>query len=1032
MNRTCILLLLFLPTILCQAQTVEKKAVITEIDSLLKEAREQNADFEKAMEDVLAAKAKALANFGAQAPQYAACLYLQGRIFFRQGKYEEAKQGCLDAMAIQADVLGKEHPDYVQSLTGLSDIYLATGDFPNAKARLLEAQAISQKTGATGDDVYAALMTSLGNYYRVTGKLDQAGEYYRECIRIRENVFGKRHQKYASALHNAALVNLQKGDYETAEKQFKAAQATFAQTLGANSENYGICIQNLSGLYRKTGDFEKAEKLALEALEITANTLGEPHADYAINLENLGNLYLEMGNYEKAKAYYLQCKNLRETTLGKDHHYYALSINNLGNYYMAVRDFGQAEQHFATALGIFQKSLGAEHYYTILAKGNLAWSYREQGKYSAAEPLILEVIRVREKYQGSEHPDLARSLVNLAFLQKHLGKYEEAEKLYRRASQIWMKTAGPESLDYLASLQEIAAIQAITGQPEEALRNMAEASRLQKTAYFRASKHLTENELAAYTDRFSDYLDRHFSCLHNLRPAPGAATAQAFDDAIFYKGYLLENAGRVKKFTVQDTTLAEQYEELAALQSLLAAEYAKPPAARSGLPEMEDRAAAIEKKLVAAVAGYSEVFQPVKWEEVRQSLRPREAAVEFIHFDYLDGDRPTDSTRYAAIVLRAGAAFPDFVPLFEEKSLSKLLETKPGDRIGAVNQLYSFDKNRPEASCYRLLWLPLEQALGDATTVYFSPAGLLHRLNLNAVQNENGQVLADRFQLVKMGSTRQLAFPQKMTSKTGGAVLFGGIDYDLDSLSANPAGSAPATLEALAGRSAGTTDSTSFHLRGENWDYLGWTKTEIETIGLLTEGAGIPTTFYTGLGGSEEAFKKLGDLGGSPRILHLATHGYFFPNRHQADETGPAFQVSEQPMIRSGLILAGGNYAWKNGRPIRPGADDGILTAYEIAQLDLSKTELVVLSACETGLGDIRGTEGVYGLQRAFKLAGAKYVLMSLWQVPDFQTQELMTAFYYNWLKEGMEIPAAFRAAQAELRKQYPEPFLWAGFVLLR
>ena len=133
----------------------------------------------------------------------------------------------------------------------------------------------------------------------------------------------------------------------------------------------------------------------------------------------------------------------------------------------------------------------------------------------------------------------------------------------------------------------------------------------------------------------------------------------------------------------------------------------------------------------------------------------------------------------------------------------------------------------------------------------------------------------------------------------------------------------------------------------------------------------------------------------------------------------------------AGIVLAGANLAWKQGITIE-GRQDGILTAEEISLQNLSGTKLVVLSACETGLGDIRGTEGVYGLQRAFKLAGAKYVLMSLWQVPDFQTQELMTAFYYNWLKEGMEIPAAFRAAQAELRKQYPEPFLWAGFVLLR
>ena len=136
-------------------------------------------------------------------------------------------------------------------------------------------------------------------------------------------------------------------------------------------------------------------------------------------------------------------------------------------------------------------------------------------------------------------------------------------------------------------------------------------------------------------------------------------------------------------------------------------------------------------------------------------------------------------------------------------------------------------------------------------------------------------------------------------------------------------------------------------------------------------------------------------------------------------------------MIRSGLILAGGNYAWQTGKPFRDGLEDGILTAYEISQMNLSNTELVVLSACETGLGDIQGNEGVYGLQRAFKIAGVKYIIMSLWQVPDKQTSMLMTTFYKKWLEEKMSIPDAFHAAQKELRDIGLDPYQWAGFVLV-
>ncbi|MBP6185625.1 MAG: CHAT domain-containing protein, partial [Saprospiraceae bacterium] len=173
----------------------------------------------------------------------------------------------------------------------------------------------------------------------------------------------------------------------------------------------------------------------------------------------------------------------------------------------------------------------------------------------------------------------------------------------------------------------------------------------------------------------------------------------------------------------------------------------------------------------------------------------------------------------------------------------------------------------------------------------------------------------------------------------------------------------------------------------------------------------------------------------SPRVLHIATHGFFFPDPVDkiltSREGEPVFKWSDNPMIRSGLILAGGNYAWQNGKAVSPDKEDGILTAYEISQMNLSNTELVVLSACETGLGDIQGNEGVYGLQRAFKIAGAKYLIMSLWQVPDRETMEFMTTFYKNWLEQKLSIPDAFRKTQREMRDRFFNPYSWGAFVLV-
>jgi CHAT domain-containing protein len=224
----------------------------------------------------------------------------------------------------------------------------------------------------------------------------------------------------------------------------------------------------------------------------------------------------------------------------------------------------------------------------------------------------------------------------------------------------------------------------------------------------------------------------------------------------------------------------------------------------------------------------------------------------------------------------------------------------------------------------------------------------------------------------------------------------------------------------------------------------------VSNIEKLFKSNQITSTLYTGKQASEESFKHLADNGKSPELIHIATHGFFFPeiepkkdeiekiifrSFEQADSSiqqnisnEPAFTSSENPLLRSGILLAGASRVW-NKLPEIEGVEDGTLTAYEVSNMSLSNTQLIVLSACETGLGDIKGSEGVFGLQRAFKMAGVRYIIMSLWQVPDYQTSELMELFYTNWLN-GMAIKEAFNMAQQTMRKKY-NPFYWAAFVLI-
>jgi CHAT domain-containing protein len=356
-----------------------------------------------------------------------------------------------------------------------------------------------------------------------------------------------------------------------------------------------------------------------------------------------------------------------------------------------------------------------------------------------------------------------------------------------------------------------------------------------------------------------------------------------------------------------------------------------------------------------------------------------------------------------------------------------------------INALYA--QRAPaskQKSLYELIWQPLENHLKGINTVYCSPAGLLHRLNLAAIPDANGTFFSDQRQVVLMGSTRQLVIPSSgLQQITHDAYLAGGIRYDNESTTAAYANGGASS------RSSERLDQTTFQpdsasiMRGGVLDYLPATAMEVHEITQVLTQAMISTKVDTGFYATEEAFRQLGIDKPSPRIIHLATHGYFFPD--PVDQTpkagnfsaqGSVFKKSEQPMIRSGLIMAGAKQAWLTGHH-PAGLDDGILTAYEISQMNLSNTELVVLSACETGLGDIVGNEGVFGLQRAFKIAGAKYLIMSLWKVDDRSTREFMTAFYKHWLTGEQTIPQAFRDTQREMRVKRPGAYDWAGFVLI-
>ena len=875
---------------------------------------------------------------------------------------------------------------------------------------------------------YAASVNNLASMYREIGDFDQAELFYLEARDIYQKTFGVEHPEYASCLFNLGVLNRDMGRYEVADSLLQKSTNILEKVLGKDNLDYALCLNNQAILYMEMGNYEKSELLFLQTKTIREKLLGKEHPDYARCLHDLANLYRYTGNYVKAEMLFLEAITIQEIILGKDHSDYVQSINSLAILYWDLKNYAKAESNYLEAKDIRERIMGKENHHYAAILNNLALLYWDKGEYQKAEPLFMEAKVIREKVLGKDHPSYANSLISLAGMNSRIRNYEKARQFYLESKEIRTKALGAKHPAYAQNLKDLAMLCWATGDFEAAKPLLLEAGTVEKSLLTNAVRYQSELEKSAYLLKFDALLNQTYSFA--LQEPNISYTC--YDNNLFYKGFLLNAAAQINTLALSDLTTSELYSSLKSYQRRLAKEYAKPIPERKNIPELEEKANTLEKELTRTVAGFGEALRQVSWQEVQSALKPNEAALEFIRYNYYTPE-PTDSIMYAALLLKPGMEAPAFIPLFEEKQLQAILAPLAGQGSDGLNELYAGQSGQ---SLYQLLWKPLEPSLQGTKAVYMSPAGLLHRLNLSAIPTAptSTETIGKRHELYVVGSTRQLVVSsdQPASSHTADAVVFGGIQYEMDSTAIAPVQAEEANTRNR-GMSFNQTDST---LRGDTWRYLKYSEKEAVNVQTQLQKAGFQAEVYKGFAATEESFKQIGKDKPSPQILHLSTHGFFFPDvknqpkaqRFGADE--PVFKISDNPMIRAGLILAGGNYAWKAGKSLG-NREDGILTAYEISQMDLRNTDLVVLSACETGLGQIEGNEGVYGLQRAFKIAGAKHLIMSLWQIPDFHTQELMTAFYSNMLAKKMPIREALSAAQETMRLKRYEPFYWAGFVLV-
>jgi len=794
---------------------------------------------------------------------------------------------------------------------------------------------------------------------------------------------------YSQTISDLGLLYQSRGRY-TKAKPFDEK----AISLREGGENKGmlvVSINNYAVLKKETGFYTEAEKDFKKALEIAAG-LHDKLATALIN-NNLAMTYLDMNKLKDAEAVMnISISGASEVLKNNSGNFIKLQIN-LANIYRFEKKYKESEELYLKAISIKEKKLGAHPDLAHLKKG-LAQLYMEMGKTSEVEKLLLSAYDINRKKLGEKNPATVSVQQELANFYRFTNNNSKASELITRVVAAKKEIYGEAHPNYIQALEDLALTQWQENKINEtkaSYKRVIDNTLSYINTFFEA---LNENEKTQYWEKTNTRLQRYYSFVYSNSKSDPELVKQFYNTVINTKGFLLNNSSKIRNIISlsTDESLKTTYSQWLETKENLnhAYQLSKEELAQEkvNLDSLKRRSDELERELSQKSALFKESTneKPVTHEAIQKLLKPNESAIEIIELnEYKNGF--TGKENYVALVVSSteiklldlgdGATIQSAIADFREKTINV----------------------KPENEAYGLTWKTLDEQLKGVTKIYLSLDGTYHQLSINALKDASGKYLVDKYTLLFTGNTK-----------------------DIMDIKATESASVKPTTAFLIGN--------PLYGKNEMIAQLPGTEAEVKNITKLLLTYKVKATPLYGDKASELKVKQIN----SPSILHIATHGYFLADLSQMETTKvlgvDITAARENPLLRSGVLLANcDNVFDENYRP-SPNSENGILTAYEAMSLNLDKTDLVVLSACETGLGSVKQGEGVYGLQRAFLIAGAKSIIMSLWSVSDEATMHLMTLFYTNYAKSGNKIQA-FSDAIKQLKVKYKEPFYWSAFVML-
>jgi CHAT domain-containing protein/Flp pilus assembly protein TadD len=989
------------------------------------------------------------------AEQFLALLYAD------QGRYEEALSLMVEGLVWWRQLLAADHPELAIVLGNLASIYQDQGRYGEAEPLLQEAVAILRTSPEARPVSLAKVLTSLGRLYRDEGHFALAESAYQEAMTLFRTVREEQHPDLIPILNNLALLYQDQGRYSEAEGLLRDAQAITRRYWGDLHPSTITSTSNLALLYQAQGRYEAAESLLLEALLLRQELMGDRHPDVALSLGNVASLYLAQGRYSEAEPLFQRAISIRRDRLGDRHPALANSLNNLALLYYSQGRYTEAEAQAQAAFTIRQSTLGDTHPDTVDSLNNLAGIYYSQGRYDEAAEILETVVSLQRSRWGAEHPSVALGLNNLALAYLVQGRDGEAELAALEALAIRHRALGTDHPDVASALNSLASVYYVQGRygavepllleslairrarlgenhplVADSLNNLASLYEIQGrlTAAMetrQAGLAVEENNLALnlatlsdaqrrdYAATIRDTSDRTLSLHLRVAPDDPAAAHLALTTLLRRKGRILD-AGLESLAILRPRLSPADQDRLddlnATRQQLAAVMFAadgglSPEQRQQAIADLTTRANDLEVQLARRSALFRTTTQPVEIAAVQAQLPDDSVLVEYGRYRPRvsnDALHPWGAPRYAAYLL-----FPDGQIVAVDLGAAEPIEAVAQALVGSLeDRSQSVQEVGDRARTLDTLILkPLRPYLDGAAHLLVSPDGMLNQIPFEVLRSPTGAYLVEQFAISYLNSGRDLLRWTETIPSTTPAVILAAPNY----------GPIPATAPVSALEPPLFSSQRSVDLASLTVSPLEFAFREGRALSRLLPDA----TFLTGRAATETALKQVQ----APQLLHIATHGIFLADaprqiRVEAD-TRDRYEIpSEDPLLRSMLALEGFNLR-------RSGEEDGVLTALESASLNLYGTQLVVLSACETGQGEVVNGEGVYGLRRAFAIAGAESLLMSFWKVEDEGTQDLMVRYYENLLS-GMGRSEALRQVQLEMidSEDYSHPYYWAAFVL--